>query len=253
MTLFAKPRGGVRFKRGLLKAPKLIRVNANSPAGILFITDLHLRPSHPEMADTVLGVCAGVKPDVVLLGGDLSEYNDGLGIFLQKLRQRFEGVPAFAVPGNNDSQILGGDRGAQRRVYRKYGVDYLLNEKRTLEINGKKVEIAGLEDAYLHKPDPSGLLSADKNSYKIILAHQPLKSSLVPQADLMLCGHTHGGQINVLGLTCYLLIGYERQYKYACLAGQKRVGDTLLLVSRGIGYSKYPLRVGARSEVHFIL
>ena len=251
MALFAWPAGGLQVGKGLYREPALVRLSLGAPAKILFIADLHLRPSHPEMVDTTLGACAGLKPDLVLLGGDLAEYDEGLEIALKKISAAFPGARFFAVPGNNDDNRLGSDRDRQKQIYEKYGMAYLLNEVRRIELNGRKIEIAGLEDAYTHEPDPRGLLSDDPESYKILLAHEPLKNCVDPKADLMLSGHTHGGQINVLGMTCYLLY-YEGYFCFANLAGLKKIGKTSLLVTRGIGWSKYPIRFGARSEIHYI-
>ena len=252
MALFAKPAGALRVGRLLNRPPKIICLRAGAPAKILFLTDLHLRRAHPENADTVLSCCACLKPEIVLLGGDESEYDEGLTLFLQKLTAAFPHAGIFAVPGNNDDALLDGDRARQKEVYASFGIDYLLNEVRRIEMPGGVIELAGLEDAYTHTPDVRGLFSDEADVYRIVLAHEPLKSSVSPRADLMLTGHTHGGQINVLGLTCYALVGYERSFKYACLAGEKRIGKTRLIVSRGFGYSKFPIRLGARSEVHYI-
>lgn len=252
MPIFAKPAGGLQLGNRLFLPPRVVKLKLNTPARILFITDLHLRSGHPEMADTTLNACAQLSPQIILLGGDIAEYDEGLGLFLEKLRLRFPGALIYAVPGNNDDPRLEGDRERQRQLYARYGAEYLLNDCRKLELAGRRLEIAGLEDAYSHEPDPRGLFSGEGDVYRILLAHEPLKTNLHPEADLMLCGHTHGGQINVLGITCYLLLRYEGWFQFASLAGQKQIGKTRLIVSRGIGYSKFPVRFGARSELHYI-
>ena len=252
MALFAKPSGWLQTGRGLYKPPAVQHLKIGAPARILFVADLHLRPDHPEMADTVLDVCRDLAPELILLGGDLSEYDEGLTLFLEKLRKVFPDAPVYAVPGNNDDPLLDGDRARQKQLYEHFGAEYLLNEVRRTEINGSPIEIAGLEDAYTHTPDPTGLFSREGGVYRILMAHEPLSSCFCEEADLMLTGHTHGGQINVLGITCYFLIGYEKCFKYKLLAGSKKIGRTFVVVSRGIGYSKYPIRFGARSEVHCI-
>ena len=251
MALFVKPAGGLQAGNGLYRMPRLVRLKLNTPVRMLFITDLHLRPSHPEMADKALEACKGLKPELVLLGGDLAEYDEGLEISLKVISAAFPGARFFAVPGNNDDCRLDGDRERQKQLFGQYGMEYLLNEAKRFEMNGRSIEVAGLEDAYSHKPDKSGLLTDDSGSYRILLAHEPLKDCIDPRADLILTGHTHGGQINVLGITCYL-IRYESFFRFEHLAGEKRIGKTLLLVSRGIGWSKYPIRFGARSEIHYI-
>ena len=250
MARFAKPRGGLQIGKGLLRPPKLRHVDAGAPCGILFITDLHLRPGGECMVDYTLNACRDVKPDIVLLGGDMAEYDEGLELFLSRLRERFPASHILAVPGNNDDAVMDGDRDAQMRVYQKYGAHYLLNALYTTQISGRQIEIAGLEDAYKHEPKPD-LFTCGEGAYRILLAHEPIKQNINRDADLLLFGHTHGGQINVLGATCYLL-HYENMFVFEHIADTKRVGKSLLLVSRGIGYSKLPIRLGAAGEIHYI-
>ncbi|MBR4234596.1 MAG: metallophosphoesterase family protein [Clostridia bacterium] len=252
MLKLAVPRGGIRVGQKLISEPALVNVNAHAPARILFITDLHLRRAHTEMADHTLAACRDSAPDLIALGGDLAEYDDGLELFLSKLRSVFPRTPAYSVPGNNDDALLGGDRNAQTLVYEKYGCEYLLNRTARIRLNGRDIELAGTEDAYTHMIPDQSLFSEDAQAYRLLLSHAPHAFLRAWQADLMLCGHTHGGQINILGFTCYFLPVYERSFAYAHIAGAKRFGRTLMLVSRGIGYSKLPLRIGARSEVHVI-
>lgn len=247
----ARPAGGVQWGRLLYRPPRLVRVQAGAPAPILFISDLHLRPECPEMAQRALDPVRKEKPALLLLGGDMSEYDEGLVLSLKALREAFPDTPAFAVPGNNDDGLFGGDRSAQKEIYDSFEIRYLLNDSETLTLGGRRVEIAGVEDSYSHTPSAEGLFSANEDAYRILLSHAPLSFLLNAGADLMLCGHTHGGQLNALGFTCYFL-GYESGFRYALLSGRRRFGKTLLLVSRGIGYSKLPVRVGSRSEIHLI-
>ena len=88
---------------------------------------------------------------------------------------------------------------------------------------------------------------------RILLSHYPVLPDERP--DLMLCGHTHGGQFNLLGLTPFA-IGFERlvsrkpHARY--IAGLHKQGGTQVLVTKGIGASRIPLRVGVRPEICLI-
>ena len=247
---FAAPRGGIKFGKRLYTKTKLRLIDAKAPARILFVSDLHLRPSHIEMARICYEAAAETRPDIICLGGDMAEYDEGLDIALKELRRIFPKQPVFAVPGNNDDLRFDGDRQAQTELYAKYGCEYLLNDVRIVDTPKQKVCIVGTEDGYSHEPIADGLIERD--CFSILLSHAPHRALLNEQPDLLLSGHTHGGQINVLGFTCYGFLRYEPRFDFALLAGTKTFGKTLAVVSRGVGWSKYPVRVGADPEIHLI-
>jgi len=250
MALFAAPKGGIVLGRRLYMPPAIISVHAGAPGRFLFITDLHLRPQHTQALAALLKACEGVSADAVFLGGDMAEYDEGLEMCLSAIGQRFKNVPIFAVAGNNDSHVFEGDRQKQQKLYAKYGIEYLSNSCAEFTVNGKKVCVAGREDEICASFEQKNLFKND-DVYRVLLAHEPFEKYLAEKPHLMLCGHTHGGQINLLGVTAYLLF-YEKSCRFAALADTKVIGNTTLLVSRGIGWSKLPVRIGARSEIHII-
>lgn len=250
MRFFAPPRGGILLGKRLYAAPTLRTEKLGAPGRFLFISDLHLRKEHPEALSHLLAACGDVRADAVFLGGDLAEYEDGREKCLKALSERFAGLPIFAVPGNNDRYEEDEDRAKERAQYEGFGIRLLLNERADFSVNGVKVQVVGVDDALRHEPRAEGLF--DEGGYKVLLSHAPHSFLLKEQPDLFLSGHTHGGQINVCGLTAYLL-NYEPYYRLAALAGTRRVGKTALLVSRGIGCSKLPIRVGANPEIHLIV
>ena len=170
----ARPAGGVQWGRSLYRPPRLVRVQAGAPAPILFISDLHLRPECSEMTQRALDPVRREKPALLLLGGDMSEYDEGLVLSLKALREAFPDTPAFAVPGNNDDGLFGGDRSAQKEIYDSFEIRYLLNDSEALTLGGRRVEIAGVEDSYSHTPSAEGLFSANEDAYRILLSHAPL-------------------------------------------------------------------------------
>lgn len=249
MKRFARPAGGIAWGKRLLKPPFLEELSVGAPCRILFLTDVHLRRNNTELLDAVAQSARGAKPDLILTGGDLSEYGDGLKLIYARLRELFPAVPLFSVPGNNDDSAMDGDRDAQRRLIESFGGRYLLNETAFITVNGRKIELRGVEDAYTHMPDAAAF--TDPDAYHILLTHAPHRFLTSCGPDLMLAGHTHGGQWNVLGFTAYT-VGYERKFDYPLLSGHKRFGKTMLVVSRGVGCSKFPLRIFSRSEIQII-
>ena len=250
MKRFAKPAGGIEWGKKLLTPPHIDEIDAGAPCRILFLTDLHIRRNAPELMDAVIEAIRDTRPGLILTGGDLAEYGDGLKLVYEKLTRLFPDTPLFSVPGNNDDSCLDGNREKQRALIESFGGRYLLNETAVLRVNGKKIEIRGVEDAYTHAPEAASFTEQD--AYHILLTHAPHRFLMFCAPDLMLAGHTHGGQWNVLGFTAYT-VGYESRFDYKLLSGHRRFGKTLLVVSRGVGFSKYPLRLFSRREIQLIL
>lgn len=253
MHLYAKPAGGLYVGKRLLHPPRVSGLSAGSPVRIAFASDFHIRKNGLAHAETICAALAETKPELLLLGGDYAECDEGAVRLFQALRRALPGVPAFGVFGNNDDAPFEHNRSALASLMRENGVCPLVNECQAIQVNGCSLEIAGVDDAYYHTPNARGLFSEAKGVYRVLLSHQPL-AFLTRQAspDLILSGHTHGGQLNLLGLTCYALTSYESKFVNSHISGVKRSGNTTFLVSNGIGVSKLPIRFGARPEIHLI-
>ncbi len=255
MFFLTRPTGGVYLGKALFKAPRVNELNVSAPARIVFASDMHLRKKGAEHADMLAALIKELAPELLLLGGDISEYDEGERRFLELLRDINPVYGKFAVAGNNEDGRFGGDDDELKRLFTENGVTLLSNELAAVNADGRRIEIVGVEDIYSHSPCAEGLFTNDESAYRILLSHAPhsfLLKQASPAPHLMLSGHTHGGQINMLGLTCYELLRYEHWYSYTHLAGVKRIGDTVCVVSRGIGYSKYAIRAFSQPEIHLI-
>lgn len=220
------------------------------PLRLLFVSDIHLRASMDPEA--LAAQMAAQTADCVLLGGDLSDDLAQAERLLSALQILRPPLGLYAAPGNNDPEAYG-SLDAFRRALSRIGCRLLVNE--TVRTGG--LTISGLDEYKYGSPDASGLFRAS-DRVRILLSHFPvwpdLPKALQPQ--LMLCGHTHGGQYDLLGINPYT-IGFELKYhlkgiRLHHVSGWMRQGGTNMLVSKGIGMSRIPLRVGVRSEMHLI-
>ena len=86
----------------------------------------------------------------------------------------------------------------------------------------------------------------------MLLAHYPVAYDFGAGArpDLQLCGHTHGGQFCVLGVSPYTF--FFEPFSHAWISGECTLGGVRTIVSDGIGMSRVTLRVGAPPQVHCI-
>jgi predicted MPP superfamily phosphohydrolase len=174
-----------------------------------------------------------------------------LGTFLSLLPRTRH---ALAVLGNWEhwAKI---DRKQLEGVYGRHGTRLLVNESVQLEHHGKAYVITGFDDATGGNPDVSSALqTAAPHRNHIVLAHSPnyrdhiasrvLFGDYQPQA--VLSGHTHGGQVQVLGWAPVRPPGSGRY-----VSGWYKESEPHLFVSRGIGTSVFPVRFGASPELPF--
>ena len=232
----------------------------NAPAFLrgvraLFVSDVHAveRTTREDM-DALVRRMAGTRPDLLLLGGDYADAPEPALRLLRALRGFSTPLGAFAVVGNNDREAFP-DVEVLRRAMAKGGITLLVNGARTLRVNGGRLVVAGLDEYRYGRPEVRGLYHAEAapNRYRLLLSHYP--RAVDPMPDLMLSGHTHGGQFNALGVTPYA-IGFERILAHRrasnYIAGLHPHRGGWMLVSKGIGASRIPLRVGVRPEINAV-
>lgn len=262
--------GGVAFE-GFWRAPNAFAVTRHDLGGpadgrrhlVAQITDLHLR----ELRGVHRRIAAAVnaaRPDLVVLTGDSVDRADALPLldgFLALLDPR---VPKLAIPGNWE-HWSGVDLGALAAAYGRAGGRLLVNETVAAPGTDGALLVTGLDDLIGGRPDlASAVRGVPDAAAHLLLAHCPLhrdhlRPRTVPSGDpepapppppiprftAMLSGHTHGGQVRLLGWAPRVPPGSGRY-----VAGWFRDGDgPPLYVSRGIGTSVVPVRLGATPEV----
>ena len=161
----------------------------------------------------------------------------------------------FAVLGNHDFSVrnaLGLRR--YRHLHRAVadalsaqGIIVLQNQTHTLERGRQRLYLAGVDDLWSRVCDPERTFAGlAEDVPRIVLAHNPCTIERLGnhRCDLMLSGHTHGGQINLPRLGRVTLGPKGRQFA----AGFYRHGSSLLYVNKGIGFG-FRVRFGVSPEV----
>ena len=218
----------------------------------LFASDFHLLSGIDPAP--IAALMAGCGADLILLGGDYAdERAQALRLFDAFKRLRAP-LGIFAVRGNNDAETFDSS-GALLEAMACFGARLLVNESIAISCGGGTLRLGGIDECKYGAPDGRDLFS-EADGYRILLSHYPIRPDCACPPDLMLSGHTHGGQFNLLGLTPYT-IGFEQVGKSGKLApvmisGSACLGRTTLLVSKGIGTSRIPLRIGVQPEIHRI-
>jgi uncharacterized protein len=184
--------------------------------------------------------------DLVVLLGDLSdERNGGDGRAYDALAHIRSRYGVVAVTGNHEF-YSGGDRVVQ--ALQAHGIALLRNSNRVI---ANAFVLAGVDDpTFLPHGRSSAAMAIDwamsgrrDGLPVVLLAHQPLAAEHAADmgVKLMLCGHTHGGQLPPFQFVSGLA--------YPFLRGQHRVGDMLLYVNNGAGFWGPPIRVFADPEI----
>lgn len=218
---------------------------------IVFLSDTHcgLFFSQERLNDLVARVSA-LQPDIVFLGGDYadggSRYSKQAAAALGKIKGVL--TQTVGVLGNHDYQAKNGNVTA---FFEEEGIKILNNENLILgEDNwGRRLIVAGIEDLKLGWPNlDQALASTSAEDYVILLSHNPdvSEEKNVQNADLILSGHTHGGQITFFGLWAPITMSDYGQ-KYVSGLTETSFGQTI--TSNGIGTVALPMRFFARPQI----
>jgi predicted MPP superfamily phosphohydrolase len=215
---------------------------------ILFLSDLHAGPLvSPAALHEALRRVQSVEPDVILLGGDLITTRTEE---FESHRRAFESLRAplgvYAVLGNHDHYSCQPER--VRALAEDAGIVVLHNRSVRLRRRGACLDLAGVDDMLMGRPDlPRALERVE--APVILLSHNPdlFFDAVRHNVALMLAGHTHGGQIRVPGFPVLV-----RQSRYRLDQGRYHVGESELIVSRGLGAVGLPWRAQCPPEAVLI-
>jgi predicted MPP superfamily phosphohydrolase len=217
---------------------------------LAFLSDLHLGPTTAtETLDHAFAAITEARPDVLLLGGDYV-FLDAHRSLADELSQRVASVPArtkLAVFGNHD---LWTDHGLLEEALTRAGARVLVNQAVRLPAPFDEIAVLGLDDPWTGRPDPEPAISECGDArVRLALVHSPDGAAFLQNRSiaLMLCGHTHGGQIALPGGRPLVLPPGPYSKRFAW--GLHQLEDLKLFVSRGVGATELPLRSYAPAEV----
>lgn len=216
---------------------------------IVHISDLHIgRTLGKDFVDDTVRRVNGLSPDIIVLVGDVADGTvKQLNGEMESLKELKAPMGKYYVTGNHEYYF-----GAEQWVeeMERLGFTTLFNSHKLLHHNGEEIVIAGVPDYtsnshhQSHFSDPLlAMRGSPPSAYKILLAHNPQSahSAVKSKYDLVLSGHTHGGQYFPGNILVKLF--------YPNSSGLFQIENTLLYVSRGTGYWGPPLRIFFPSEI----
>ena len=213
------------------------------------ITDLHIDrycPRHDRIVDTV----RELHPDWIFITGDLLNVPEGLPHLFRFLEQLRVIAPIYMTLGNHD-HYSGVPVAQYAELADRHKITLLVNQSAIVSMGKGELAIVGVDDPSLHRADLRCVPPRAESRCIVLLAHAPNILDYVEDhhaIDLILCGHSHGGQWKVPGIpTFWLPPGCNGR-----VAGWHESGPHRLYVNRGLGWSFLPFRLNCRPEIAVI-
>jgi uncharacterized protein len=241
----------LKLRRVTIHVRRLPRQLEGLRIGLL--TDLHAGSGTPlSLIRRASRMVMRERPDLIALTGDFA--SDDAGNFrgvLAALDTLRAPLGVYAVPGNHD-HIVGIEQW-HRDVGAHPTIQDLTNAAIMREVAGARLCIAGVDDYYEGDPQLEVLPPPDERDLTILLAHSPDQAERArrthDRVDLVLSGHTHGGQIRLPWLGAIVnSADHEKLYD----EGLRRRPWTQVYVSRGVGTVHLPVRFWCRPEVSLL-
>lgn len=240
------------------------------PMRLLHLSDLHLVPGQRRKQEWVRSL-GSLHPDAVVVTGDFMSHPDAVPHVLDTLDPLFD-LPGAFVLGSNDyyaprpinwaKYLKGPSQLEPKRPMLPWGdlVDGLTtngwldlgNARATMKVDGREVDIRGVDDPHISRDryaDVAGPFATEAD-LRLGITHAPylrvLDAMVADGADLVVAGHTHGGQLCVPGVGA-LVTNCDLPRRQA--KGLSEHAGAVLHVSAGLGTSPYaPVRFACRPE-----
>ncbi len=215
---------------------------------VVQLSDVHHSPfTHLDFIRRAVEISNELKPDMFVLTGDFvsheAEYIAPVAEVLGELKSEFG---SFACLGNHDHWT---DAAQVAKCLSKEKIKVLINEGFRFTARNSSVWLCGVDDYMAGTVDlRAALRGSFPDEMKLLLAHNPKTLYRAARAgvDLMLSGHTHGGQVRIRDEEKRIL----PRRKFA--SGLYRRKETQMYITRGIGTVVLPVRFGCPPEISLL-
>ena len=213
------------------------------------VSDIHCGPYlTPSDLKGVVALVNETRPDLVFVTGDLITVpGDPLEDCIEVLSGLKADAGVYGCMGNHETYTLCEKKAAD--YGRSAGIEFLRQQSEVLEFGKARLNLCGVDyqrKAYPYLRGAESMVQPD--SVNLLLSHNPDVFPVAAEMgyDLVLAGHTHGGQVTVEIVEQWANAGH---FFTPFVAGEYRLGDSMLYVNRGIGTVNLPMRLGATPEV----
>lgn len=218
---------------------------------VVQIGDTHIGPTiRRKTIEKIVEQVNALEPDVIVFTGDTADgYVSDLSADVAPFAHLKARLGKFFITGNHEYYW---DAKAWVGKMTELGFVSLINENRLIDVHGKKLGMAGITDEAAlhfvpeHRPDMErASVGLEDARLKILLAHRPVAEEAQQRGfDLLLAGHTHGGQFFPFTVPVAMT---ERYYR-----GLTSLGSLWIYVHPGTGYWGPPNRFGVPAEIAVI-
>jgi predicted MPP superfamily phosphohydrolase len=224
------------------------------------LSDIHLDEfTEPFFLRRAIAEINRLQPDLIFLTGDFvsvgprgKEFAHGAAWQCANILREVACRRLYAIPGNHDVQV---GLSAVTEALTANGITMLTNANVPIERGGGRFWLAGLDDAVEGDPDPEKAIPPSirnvPNEPVVLMCHAPdfaddlLELPAGKAVDLMVSGHTHGGQVRLPLVGALSLPELGQKY----IEGWFRLGAMQLYVNRGIGTVGLPFRLNCPPEI----
>lgn len=225
------------------------RLRSGAVLKVLHISDVH----GYNQNNFILKAVRDAAPDLIVITGDLIDKKTSSFEDLYQLADQLVllNPNVFFVSGNHEGGNHHGREFVNTLTDKKFQV---LNNSNTAYIkDGTPYTICGINDHYTGQDDlESAFQGIHRESYTLLLSHSPtvIRSGKSMEADLILSGHAHGGQVRFPFIGALIAPGEGLFPKYN--KGFYYFDNTVMYVNSGLGTSSLPLRFLNRSQISLI-
>ena len=248
---------------GYIKTTGYTITSAKIPAGfdgvrILQLTDLHSHEYGQNNKDLIAKI-RKIDPDYIFCTGDMmNSWDDDGSVFLSLVEQISGEYPVYIIYGNHEQMSKSIDSYAEKLT--QAGGIVLNDAGVTLERDGGKIKLYGLiipiyeyvpadyekpknHSDYTYRRIETAIGPARQDMFNLLLAHTPTKIAAYSAwgADLVLCGHMHGGIVQVPFMGG--LLSPEKEFFPDYCSGYFEYNQTRMIIGTGLGYGVIPVRL----------
>ncbi len=235
------------------------KLTGNRPLRILHISDLHASCFVSlSFIERAVRQALAEKPDLVCITGDFITFNvPHHDRYKQILKLLSSTAPTVACFGNHDGgkwakRGIGYDeRPMVQKLLSEGDILILENESKNLLINHQKISIVGLDDIWAERFDPPKAFGSAGSDYdmRIVLSHNPDTRVRLNtyEWDMLLCGHTHGGEVCIPYIGAPLAPVKDKQY----VEGLHYENGRVVHITRGLG-SLFGVRINCAPEISIL-